>query len=716
MKFGSQESVGHVMHLKRSPQEQALVETTALSVTADEIDYNDETGAAEARGHVRIEHFESGDIIYCDSAKYNLQMDSGTFYSVRGTAPFRIEARPGLLTTQNPFYFEGKWGEKIKGKYILHDGFLTDCIIPKPWWRLESKLFEVTPGQKAITRKSWFFLRGIPLFYFPVFYKSLEKEPRQSGFLAPHFVTSGRHGPMVGFGYYWAINRSYDLSYEGEYYFERGLASRATLRGDVNDRTSFDANVFGLRNGEQNGVFSPGGVILSGKFRSILGHGWEARGDLDYISSFAFRQEFSQTFHEAVFSETHSVGVLAGHWGDLGLNFVAQRNLSFNSTTAGDTIAVNKEPEAEFVTREHALWKLPLYVSFDSTSGVENRTQPQFNSSYVSRTNIVPRVSAPLHFAGINLLASFGIHETFYNSDFSSGQVTSENLLISARDFQADLMLPSLAKIFDAPSFLGLGKGARLKHVIEPRATYRYVTGVQDFSKILRFDETELLSNTHEVEFSLTNRLFSKSQDGAVRDVLSWQVWYKRYFDPTFGGALIPGQRNVLQSSIDLTGYNFLTSYRHQSPFVSALRVQSKVGIEWRADYDLLQHKIVNSGVSIDWRKDKLSISGGQNLLRSNPDLALNPYAPTSANQVRGSITYGNQNRKGWNVGYSAFYDYGRGYMQFSQAQATYNTDCCGFSVQYQRSGIINENRFRVSLAISNIGSFGNLKRQERIF
>ena len=56
--------------------------------------------------------------------------------------------------------------------------------------------------------------------------------------------------------------------------------------------------------------------------------------------------------------------------------------------------------------------------------------------------------------------------------------------------------------------------------------------------------------------------------------------------------------------------------------------------------------------------------------------------------------------------------------MQFATTQVTYNTDCCGFSVQYRRFsiGTRNENQFRLSFAVANIGSFGSLKRQDRLF
>ena len=68
------------------------------------------------------------------------------------------------------------------------------------------------------------------------------------------------------------------------------------------------------------------------------------------------------------------------------------------------------------------------------------------------------------------------------------------------------------------------------------------------------------------------------------RDLLSWELWYTRYFDPTFGGAVQPGIRNVNQSEVDLTGYAFLDGERHQSPVVSVFRSQHRwAGLEWVA-------------------------------------------------------------------------------------------------------------------------------------
>ena len=73
---------------------------------------------------------------------------------------------------------------------------------------------------------AWFKLLGVSDFWYaPIFYKSLEKEPRRSGFLLPTIGNSSTRGPELNFGYYWAINRSYDLLYSGQYYVKAGIVA-----------------------------------------------------------------------------------------------------------------------------------------------------------------------------------------------------------------------------------------------------------------------------------------------------------------------------------------------------------------------------------------------------------------------------------------------------------------------------------------------------------
>ena len=51
--------------------------------------------------------------------------------------------------------------------------------------------------------------------------------------------------------------------------------------------------------------------------------------------------------------------------------------------------------------------------------------------------------------------------------------------------------------------------------------------------------------------------------------------------------------------------------------------------------------------------------------------------------------------------------------------QVSYNGGCCGPAFEYRRLSlgtVTTGNQFRVAFVIANIGTFGNLRRQERTF
>ena len=82
-----------------------------------------------------------------------------------------------------------------------------------------------------------------------------------------------------------------------------------------------------------------------------------------------------------------------------------------------------------------------------------------------------------------------------------------------------------------------------------------------------------------------------------------------------------------------------------------------------------------------------------------------------------GPVGWARPNQRGWSIGSLAIYDYRQRLFQYSSTQAGYNTDCCGLSIQFRRIGVgVARNEWRAAFAVANIGSFGNLRRQERLF
>lgn len=716
----------------------AEVETPDFLLTADEIDYDESSGLAEARGRVKFVNFLSGEELLAGRVDYDMKNGTGTFYAVTGNAFGKIDYRPGILRTDKPFTFQGEWAEKLKDRYILYNGTLTNCDPKNPWWSLTGPKFDIMPNNRAIAYKSFFRMKGVPVLYAPALYKSLKTEERRSGFLTPNFGNSSRRGFMYGLGYFWAINRSYDVMYRPQYFTQRGFAHTIDFRGKPTQGSEFSTYIYGVNDRglrlEDGSRRKEGGWMMTATGRAELPNGFYARGQVNHLSNFRFRQSFTESFNEAVFSEVNSIAFVARDWSSYHLNAVFSEQENFQSDQPGDKISIRRLPQLEFISRDRELRRapLPLWVSWNTSAGMVRRNQPAFETrKFVERLDAEPRLMTALRWKDIHLMPAFSARGTYYGSSFQDREVSGINVTRLSHSFTADLVLPVLEKVFIPPRWLG----SQAKHSIEPRVSYRHIGGVDDFQNIIRFDEMELVANTNEVEYSLANRLWTKDRTGQVWDWLTLDLRQRRFFDPAFGGAVVSGRRNVILSTADLTGYTFLEAPRRDSPVVSMLRLTPRpgFGVEWRTDYDRLRGRFVNSSVTADVRWTNYLLSLGHNkvscvALNEQVDPALNPclggvaqpgrvLSPPS-NQLRAMIGLGQENKRGWNAGFLAIYDYTTSTMQFANTQITYNTECCAFSGQYRRFafGARNENQYRFALVIANIGSFGTLKRQERLF
>ena len=256
-----------------------------------------------------------------------------------------------------------------------------------------------------------------------MFYKSLERAPRKSGFLTPNIGNSNRRGIMLGGGYYWAINRSYDATYRAQLFTQRGIAHHVDFRGKPNEKTDFNYILYGVNDrgqlvdGERKDPAS--GYLMSFIGRSELKGGWSVRADVNYLSSFKFRQSFTESYYEAIYSEVHTSANLSKNWETYTINVVAWRVENFLSTNENDKVSIRRMPSVEFRSRDRQISDriLPIWLSFDSSGSFLRRNElevplPQF----VDRFDFEPRVSTALRWKDIHLIPSFSIRETHYGS------------------------------------------------------------------------------------------------------------------------------------------------------------------------------------------------------------------------------------------------------------------------------------------------------------
>jgi hypothetical protein len=73
-------------------------------------------------------------------------------------------------------------------------------------------------------------------------------------------------------------------------------------------------------------------------------------------------------------------------------------------------------------------------------------------------------------------------------------------------ELRFDVRPPALARNFYRADNALL----RFRHVIEPYLTYRKITGINNFPRIIRFDAIDAIADTNEIEYGLTNRFFTR--------------------------------------------------------------------------------------------------------------------------------------------------------------------------------------------------------------
>jgi LPS-assembly protein len=246
--------------------------------------------------------------------------------------------------------------------------------------------------------------------------------------------------------------------------------------------------------------------------------------------------------------------------------------------------------------------------------------------------------------------------------------------------------------------------------------TYRYVTGVNNFADFIRFDSNATLTDTNQVEYGINQHLYLKTGDGQPLDFLSWKLVQDHYFDPTFGGALVTGQRNVFQALDSITPFAFAATPRDWSPIVSDVKL-TPGGIydaESIIEYDPQLKKVTTIGTL-------LKVKPYSQFFATIADFRLqgDPVVQPPSHQIRGIVGYGDIVRKGFNLSAGISYDILTNTLLNQFVEASYNSGCCGLSVEYGRFNLAtvrSENQFRVGLILANIGTFGNLRRQEKIF
>jgi LPS-assembly protein len=761
-------------------------------IHADHAVYNDATGEVDARGHMMIDGGADDEHFLASHGTMNVQRNTGDFFDVVGTLGVeRVPRGRMVFTAPNPFALTGREVLQLgKGHYRVIHGTMTSCRLPKPDWRILSHAIELNNGV-AKSNNAFFELFRLPVFYMPYVTHPVA-EQRESGILLPYFGNNTTKGLVVGEGFYMTLGRSADLTMATQYYSKRGFAPNGLFRyrGLGEDFVNFHFQSL-LDHGllEPNGTrVNQGGVDVAGNGRYRFTPHTTGVVNTEYLSSYVYRLVFEENYAIAIDSEVKSAAFVTHENHDWWESLRMNRYQNFQSSSIpGDEVRILHLPEVDVEAADRrlggAMSPSPLVWGLSAAAGALSRYDyPSFRTTAeIPRVDFYPRFSMPLHFAGWNFRPEAAFRETWYGKSQYPAALSQIPVVrdqgLSRTDVEAgfEFRPPALERDF-APPWLVHLLGAEVRHTIEPDVHYRYVTGINNFRDILRFDETDVASNTNEIEYGLTQRLFLRNPKphpckgdetpessaagneagvgqeppslmsavntlsarpagpmcgSSTRDWITWRVAQKYYFEPDFDHAITRGTPNPLETTLDFTGVDFLTSARSSTPVISRLRMQTTTAtdVEWDLDYDVKEGRITSSNVFAGYQHGLYRFQFGDSYMNvplgTTPLTTARPTPPEAPNasnpfdQIHLAAIYGASTKLGPSGGLNAAYDLVHQQLQYGAVQAAYNWNCCGLTFQYRRfslGSIRDDTEYFYSLNFAGIGSAGDLTHRISLF
>jgi LPS-assembly protein len=721
---------------------------------ADKIIFNEATGEFNASGSVVFDQGEDQRITGV-TGKWNYRTKLGSFEKSTG---YTNQTDDGTV-----LYFTADRVERTGlTEVVVENGEFTACEDSVPKWSFTTAKATIIQNDKVKLKNPRFRVKNIPIIALPFLTLPIKEQARQSGFLTPTFGFSARKGLRISGAYYQTLGRSADVTVRTDLFSSRGIGYGFDVRTRANSRSFFNFGLYGVADriiGASASEENPdqGGTSIYAEGIHYFPNGFTGVADVRITSSLAFRQVFSDGIQQIISPIENSEAFINKSWDNYTLNVLARSQVI---SIPNVRIKTRNLPSVHFEKRPSILKFFDkAYFSFKtSLEGVSRREEvdsiesyrqivgsdPTLTPSVGQRFDIHPEITIPFKFKYFSLTAKAGSRVTYYSNSFNDmRQVIGKDLIRKYGEFELDLRPVALAR-----NFYGKKDQFKFRHVIEPYLTYRFVKGINNFNRIIRFDYADTQTDTNEIEYGITNRFFTRRYTEAVTrdakdklkeestddsDSLSIQPYEiftltirgKYYFDPYFGGALVPGKRNQIESITDLSFYTFGGVPRRFSPInVDATYRPSKtIFVNSRLDLGVQGGGLRNISATVGYNTRFLKLfqtfyyTRAITLIPSLRQFS-DPFGK-EAGTLRGSqwspaIFIGDKN-KGIYGGTSLFFDFqnrrqtnGKPLIS-SLYTLGYAFDCCSVSTQVYtfNVGVRRENRFVFSFRLNGIGAFG---------
>ena len=688
-------------------------------IFADDLEWNTTTGDFVATGNVLLVSKTAR--LSAERVEFNTKTGRGTFHTASGLAslgPRALLDKSMFGTLEPDIYFYGKTIEKIgEDKFVITDGWFTTCVQPTPRWQIVTGKATINLDDYAMLRNAVVRVKDVPVFYLPIMYYPIQSDDRASGFLLPTYGSSTFRGSSLSNAFFWAINRSQDLTVFHDWFAKTGQGVGSEYRYSAAPGSEGNLRAYWLN--EKEGVFeSPGGTSIRPASRSYevrsavaqqLPAGIRARARVDYFSSLTTQQLYNTNVYDASRRQRTVGGSVTGAWQGVSVTSNFQRNELFYTDT--ESIITGYAPSITANLTSKRLGTLPLYVAVNSEASnvlyIDQRNGVR-NELGLGRIDVVPTLRAALtNWPFFNVNAAVTYRNTYFTESLDE-RFVQVPVSLNRRyfDLKTDLIGPVFSRVFSPNNAFA----DRVKHVIEPNFTLQRTGDFENQDRVSTIASSYdfVVGGVTRVNYGLTNRVLVRKTPldpaalnaaSAPRELLSVGLTQSYYSDP-------------LASRYDLTyqasyGLRAASNFSPVALIVRASPTAFTTGsLRLEYDHELGQVQGFNATGGSTYRAAQVSVGWSTRRLTDTlTDSALN--ASSTLNFLDG--------KTGGNVFLN--WDIGRSTLLQHRWVAFYNAQCCGIAVEYQeynfpsfdaRFPIPKDRRFNLSFTLAGIGTFSN--------
>jgi lipopolysaccharide assembly outer membrane protein LptD (OstA) len=725
------------------------------SLYADEIDFFRDENRAVATGNVLLT--QGANRIAADSADFDIKANVGIFYHAYGIATIQPPKRPAaaaapgtfvaptLTGQENDVYFFGDVIEKIgPKKYKITNGGFTTCLQPTPRWNLNAKTIVVHMNHYTLLEQAVLKVKGVPLLYLPVMYYPTKEDNRATGFLIPTYGSSSLLGQSIHNAFFWAIDRSQDLTIQDELFSKVGQGIGTEYRYNDGPGSTGDIRAFMLMPNANavatSGIPDENSFDISGSASQTLPAHMRANMSVNYFSSLTTHEIFNVNIYDASANQRQYTGNLVGAWQGYSLNATLNHSEYFydptDSTVSGSTPVINLARNERPLFSDSQLYLAVsgqyAHLQNEIKTGADPAAdQPaEDNNRGVDRLDFSPQIRYPFKkWQWFTVNSSVMWRDTFYSRSLdpagltnpscaptlscqSTDGVVSQSLNRQYTIVQAQITGPVFSRVFDTP---GNGYAEKFKHTVEPVFTVSRTTNIPDdlspgtpTSRIIQNDATDYVTGgTTNVVYGLNNHFYAKRKIGQVSQ--TFEIFTVSLAQTYYTNSSAPQFDTSYQTSTATTAPS------HFSPVKLDVRAQPNTSAtgtlhaEFDSRGDTLTELSANGGYNwikimqtqVGWTKQyNLDATGLRGPLATN-SVNISASAQTSDNRFGGR--------------YTLFYDILNSAAQSQLFSGFYNAQCCGLAVSYSTrpiigvSGQTSNSTFFVSVTLAGLGSVSPL-------